>query len=142
MMVPTSKRSAADDVDGVTVRFLVSQAPKEKEEKEETERKMLARSSFVPPTLMKFSLCDRSLRRNRKKRKKKKKLPRGGARLQGAYAKVTDCHCSTSSCLSGACGKQVLQAFALEATPVFMWVSAQNWKDHTGGVTSDKHPEE
>ena len=30
---------------------------------------------------------------------------------------------------------------ALEATPVSMCVIAENWNDHTGGVTSDRHPE-
>ena len=59
----------------------------------------------------------------RKKKRKKKKLPRGGTRLQRAYAKVTGLHCSSSSC-SGACGKQVLQdsATALEATPFSVFV--------------------
>ena len=80
-------------------------------------------------------------KRKRKKRKKKK-LP------QFCYRVLTPMllgfHCSTSSCSSGACGKQVLQAFtaALEATFVPVCVIADNWNDCAGGVISDRHPDE
>ena len=67
------------------------------------------------------------LRGKRKKRKKKKLL-----RLQRAYAKGTGILCSSSLCSSGACGKQVLQAFAaaLEATPFVVVGMFFLWKPH------------
>ena len=61
-----------------------------------------------------------------------------------AHAKVTGYHNVVSSCSSGASGRQDLRAFAaaLEATPVSACVIADYWKNHTGGGTSDRHPEE
>ena len=80
----------------------------------------------------------------RKKKRKKRKLPRGGPRLQRAYAVVTGLHCSTSSGSPGACVQLVLQAFAaaLEATPIFVCVFADSWNFFAGGVMSDRRPEE
>ena len=79
------------------------------------------------------------------RKRRKRRLPRTsslrGTRLQRAHAKVSGFHCGTSSC-SGVCGKHVLRglATALEATPVFVFVFADYWNDHTGGVTVDFVP--
>ena len=63
--------------------------------------------------------------------------------LQGAYAEIFGYHYA-SSFPSGACGMPNLQAFvaALEATSVSVCMIAENWYGYTGGVTSDRHPEE
>ena len=122
----------ARGVDGTTASLLVKAALQKLLKKEEEEA--YTRSVYLKHGL---NADGSSSSQRRKEKEEEEELPRRGTRLQGAYAKVTGYHDATSSCSSGACGMQDLQAFALAlvATPV-------SWNDYTGGVMSDRHPGE
>ena len=150
LRVPSLADAPAEAIDGRTLRFLlkklalmrrkVDEMEQAKEDDEEWHVQLARGGPSIAPS------SSHPVRRKRKKRRKK--LPRSsslrGSRLPRAYAKISVSINAFSSCSSGACGKQVLQAFAaaLEATPVSVCVAAEFWNDFTGGVLSDRHPEE
>ena len=96
LAMPLLAGVAGEAVDDTALSYLLQQSFSEKKKMEEKKKR---REEEVEAALLK-----------RKMRRRKKKLPRGGARLRGAHAKVTGSYCASSPCSSGVCGKQILQA--------------------------------